>query len=112
MKLLTVNASTDEGQADIEDDLLAPALKFVRFRYHTGQAPGGAAPGIGAGVSDEGWVEQWTTPGKAPLAVEITLGTHEKDELMDVEDYLESNPTFRRVVYLPATTIPRMTPPP
>jgi len=96
----------DEEEAEVETvstDLLAPRIQFLRFRYYTGEdlADEGEVAG---GIVDEGWVEVWERR-QLPGAVEITLGARPMDEDQEVDDYLETYETFRRVVFLPASRI-------
>jgi len=76
--------------------LLSSRLRFVNFRFHNGS----------------GWQAEWRMEAPAegegeqtsllPVAVEITLGTEPLPEDMDVDEYIETHPTFRRVVFVPA----------
>lgn len=91
--------AADDDRSPAMVDLVAPGVHFLRLRYHVGDP----ASGQFSGVSDNGWVDTWQ--GALPLAVEVTMGQNPLGEGQDVNEYLASNETFRRVVYLPGTTI-------
>ena len=79
-----------------ETRLLSSRLRFVGFRFHNGS----------------GWQAEWRmeAPGREgdeqtsllPVAVEITLGAEPLPEEMEVDEYIQTHQTFRRVVFLPA----------
>jgi len=93
-KLLTA-PNVEEGETfdevqQIQRSLLAPQFKFLSFRYWTGDT----------------WLDSWRG-GDLPLAVEVALGAEPLPEDMEIEDYLETYPTSRRVVYLPGAAMPK-----
>jgi len=100
--------SRDEDSSGTEDeaagDLIAPGIRFVRFRYHDGGSTASEGEFGEIRDADGGWVDVWDRA-ELPLAVEITLGTEPLAEQMEAEEYLDQFETFRRVVYLPASTI-------
>lgn len=93
-KLLTApkveEGETFEDVQEIQTLLLAPQFKFLSLRYWTGDT----------------WLDSWRG-GDLPVAVEVALGTEPLPEDMEVEDYLETYPTSRRLVYLPAAAKPK-----
>ena len=96
---VTPAAGDAESPSPAQIDLVAPSVRFVRFRYHVGDTSSGEF----SGVTDNGWVDDWL--GGPPLAVEITMGRNPLADGQDVYEYLAGNETFRRVVYLPGTTL-------
>jgi len=108
----TVLAIPDED-AEAEDaelqgastEILAAGIKFLHLRYYTGDELADEGE-MAAGVVDDGWVDAWNRR-QLPAAIEITLGTEPIDEDMDVDAYLDTHETYRRVVFLPGSTIRR-----
>lgn len=78
------SATTASDEQLVSSDLIAPAMHFIYLRYFNGS----------------GWSEGYGG-GDLPMAVEINLGEKPLPEGMEARDYLASNETFRRVVYLP-----------
>jgi len=112
---LLAEEMAEEGR-EILTEVVAPPVKFVRFRYHDGSGWVDAWP---AQLADEEFLaELEAEPGAAaalrgagmPLAVEITLGAEPMPDDMEAEDYLLEYPTSRRVVYIPGSKLGAMGP--
>jgi hypothetical protein len=108
----TLTAQTVEEGREILADLIAPRIQFVHFRYHRGGEPAQPTEAGGEIVeseTDDGWVDTWQR-NELPLAVEITLGEAPLPQDMDPKEYMARFETFRRVVYIPGSTLPQATP--
>ena len=82
-----IASKTAQTGKEITSRLVAPQIRFVQFQYFSGSEYAKESSG-----------------NSLPMAVEIILGTTPQPADMDVEDYLLEYPTYRRVVYVPAST--------
>ncbi len=100
---------TEDERPEFTTELLAPAIKFAYFRFHNGGVIEGAAyeegePAYDEEMLDDPWKDTWR--GRTlPLAVEVTLGAEPQPDGTTFEEYLEQYQTYRRVVYIPGTTL-------
>ncbi|MCX5661968.1 MAG: prepilin-type N-terminal cleavage/methylation domain-containing protein, partial [Planctomycetota bacterium] len=75
-----------EDQEPDAGSLIAPPIKFLRFRYYDGG----------------GWLDAWSDAA-LPMAVEIILGVDPLPDKVLPEDY--PYPMFRRTVFLPRSAV-------
>jgi len=105
----------EEGR-EILTDVVAPPVKYVRFRYHDGEGwvdawpPQLADEEFVEGLADDAGAAELLRRAGMPLAVEITLGDEPIPEDMPVEEYLTQYETSRRVVHIPGSNLASMGP--
>ncbi len=105
----------EEGR-EILTEVVAPPVKYVRFRYHDGGGwvdawpPQLADEEFVAGFADDAGAAAVLRGAGMPLAVEITLGGEPIPEDMATEDYLDQYETSRRVVHIPGSELASMGP--
>ena len=85
-----LSAPMAETGVQIATDLIGPEIHFLHLHYFDAGAPS----------EDEAWKHEWAGS-DLPMAVEVILGATAMPEEMEVDDYLELYPTFRRTIFVP-----------